>query len=165
MARAPRVTEPSWWQAPGAVERIAKLWNEVDPATGKPIHSAAKIGAKFGVTKNAFCGFMARHHVKLELAPRPKPAEFRNPRKPPPAPLALPAVAIIPPVPVPANKAYFERLAAAGRVDGCVFPIGHPGKAGFHYCDVPISRLGPYCDAHRAVAYQKPARQNAEADA
>jgi hypothetical protein len=34
----------------------------------------------------------------------------------------------------------------------CHWPIGHPGKPGFHYCGKKVSR-GPYCDEHRKIAY------------
>jgi GcrA cell cycle regulator len=35
----------------------------------------------------------------------------------------------------------------------CCWPIGEPGKAGFHFCDV-IAELGkPYCPDHAAIAY------------
>jgi GcrA cell cycle regulator len=36
----------------------------------------------------------------------------------------------------------------------CVFPIGHPNEAGFHFCGAPKrSVIMPYCDEHVKVAY------------
>ena len=36
----------------------------------------------------------------------------------------------------------------------CKFPIGDPGAEGFHFCGNPVIGNGPYCERHRAIAYQ-----------
>lgn len=40
------------------------------------------------------------------------------------------------------------------RGDGCRWPIGHPGDAGFRFCREPRQGAKPYCDRHSALAYQ-----------
>lgn len=45
----------------------------------------------------------------------------------------------------------------------CVFPIGHPGDAGFHFCgERTEGLLRPYCQQHHRVCY-RPAPVMAEA--
>ncbi len=37
----------------------------------------------------------------------------------------------------------------------CLWPIGHPGAPGFHFCGEPTSPGRVYCEAHRAAAYDR----------
>ncbi|MSP82280.1 MAG: global cell cycle regulator GcrA-like protein [Alphaproteobacteria bacterium] len=44
-----------------------------------------------------------------------------------------------------------ERLS--GR--GCVWPLGDPGDADFHYCGAKAEPSRPYCAPHCAIAYRR----------
>src|SRR5262249_61037586 len=37
-------------------------------------------------------------------------------------------------------------------VNGCRWPHGDPGRAGFHFCGA-VTEKGPYCEEHRRAAY------------
>ena len=50
------------------------------------------------------------------------------------------------------------RVRVATKPEACCWPIGEPGRHGFHYCDTPTARL--YCAEHAAIAYV-PARERA----
>ena len=54
-----------------------------------------------------------------------------------------------PPRPVPAAPRPY------GRVVTCCWPIGEPGTAEFHFCDVPSEPGRPYCEEHVKIAYVK----------
>lgn len=53
-----------------------------------------------------------------------------------------------------------QRAAAKPRVEfpragHCVFPIGHPNEADFHFCCAAVGQPGgPYCDTHHRIAYR-----------
>lgn len=46
---------------------------------------------------------------------------------------------------------------------GCMWPHGHPGEDGFHFCCARPLPGKPYCADHAAVAYIRPKDQKAEA--
>jgi hypothetical protein len=60
--------------------------------------------------------------------------------------------------PAPAPKPAVSRPTA--NFGMCCFVVASAeSKGGIRYCDEPITTRGPYCDAHRAVAYRpKPTR-------
>lgn len=131
--------------------------------------STAEIGRRLGISKNAVVGKAHR----LDLSPRPSP--IRRSDRPvgstPPAPRAIgptlaplsstPAAApVATPATVPvAAVAPPRRLAVApapvARVSACCWPVGEPGKPGFHFCDGAAVPGKPYCAEHAQLAYVK----------
>ena len=60
----------------------------------------------------------------------------------PPAPQPAP--------PAPPPSSYSQPLRRDGR--GCQFPIGEPGRHGFHFCDADLDPIGgSYCEEHRKL--------------
>jgi GcrA cell cycle regulator len=94
--------------------------------------STAEIGRRLGLTKNAVVGKAHR----LCLPPRPSPVKFR----PAPEPEVRPTVVI--------------DFPKGGT--GCLWPHGHPGEKGFHFCGDRQLTGKPYCAEHAAIAYVKP---------
>jgi GcrA cell cycle regulator len=145
-----------------AIERLKALWTEG--------HSTAEIGRRMGISKNAVVGKAHR----LNLSARPSP--IRRDATPRPAPAARPArpalvpmqrlVAVSPPRPAPAPApapvaaAPVVRSFPAARsrigARSCCWPLGEPGKPGFHFCGADPMAGKPYCTEHAAVAYVKP---------
>lgn len=41
----------------------------------------------------------------------------------------------------------------------CIFPVGHPGEADFHFCGAEAKPLSPYCSAHHKLTYHHPAAE------
>ncbi|GAB0118247.1 GcrA family cell cycle regulator [Acidisoma sp. 7E03] len=133
--------------------------------------STAEIGRRLGISKNAVVGKAHR----LDLAPRPSPIRRseRPAGSPAPAPRAVgPTLTPLPsspaPVqasapsasPVPRVAAPPRRLAAVApapvqRVSACCWPMGEPGKPGFHFCDGAAVPGKPYCAEHAQLAYVK----------
>ena len=144
-------------------------------------HSTAEIGRRMDTTKNAVVGKAHR----LQLPARPSPIRAASPDRaertprvkpsppalasllpaaPPPltdpsqvaeaAPTALPS-----PVPTPTPEPPPTRpvcSVTARRASTCQWPIGKPGKAGFHLCgDEPVPSK-PYCPSHCGRAYVRP---------
>lgn len=137
--------------------------------------STAEIGRRLGISKNAVVGKAHR----LDLSPRPSP--IRRTDRPQGAPAPAPRVtgptlaplpsgpqlvtpaAVIPPATVatPSVKAAPPRRLAAvapapvARVSACCWPVGEPGKPGFHFCDSAAVAGKPYCAEHAQLAYVK----------
>lgn len=88
--------------------------------------------------------------------PPPRQAVLARPIAVPPA-LARPVIqstrAAAPPPPLPRPVPAAPR--PYGRVVTCCWPIGEPGTAEFHFCDVPSEPGRPYCEEHVKVAYVK----------
>ena len=87
------------------------------------------IGTRLGVTKNAVIGRVTRLglNVNSEAMLR-KQAETAAPTKP--------------------------RIPDFPRSGHCVFPHGHPGEDGFHWCGAEVAAPGlPYCPSCMARAY------------
>ncbi|MBV9755730.1 MAG: GcrA cell cycle regulator [Alphaproteobacteria bacterium] len=113
--------------------------------------SAAEIGRRLGVSKNAVIG--RSHRLRLPSRPSPiirngeaaKPARERlaEARTPAPAPRPAAAVSLLTPAPEPQ-----ERLRGS-----CHWPLGHPRSADFAFCGEPCSVGKPYCEAHCRRAY------------
>jgi hypothetical protein len=63
----------------------------------------------------------------------------------------------------PSDVVTVDLFPPSGR---CVFPHGHPGQDGFHFCGEPVARVGlPYCPTHIAKAYQPaPVKQRQAAE-
>lgn len=90
----------------------------------------AVIGKNLGVTKNAAIGKAHRMELKHPNSPGPR-------------------------APKPLTTA--ERLDALNPFPdpgGCVFPVGHPGEPGFHFCNSTVAIPGaPYCSRCLKRAY------------
>jgi GcrA cell cycle regulator len=136
--------------------------------------STAEIGRRLGISKNAVVGKAHR----LDLSPRPSPIRRteRPAGAPPPAPRVTgPTLAPLPSspamvtsiapspapaAPMPVKAPAPRRLAAvaaapAARVSACCWPMGEPGKPGFHFCDGAAVAGKPYCAEHAQLAYVK----------
>lgn len=132
--------------------------------------STAEIGRRLGISKNAVVGKAHR----LDLAPRPSPIRRSErpvgsaapaPRTTGPTLAPLPStptpVQAVPASPVAAGRvAPPRRLAAVApapvqRISACCWPMGEPGKPGFHFCDGAAVPGKPYCAEHAQLAYVK----------
>ncbi|MCB8873860.1 GcrA family cell cycle regulator [Acidisoma silvae] len=137
--------------------------------------STAEIGRRLGISKNAVVGKAHR----LDLSPRPSPirrtdrpqgAQAPAPRVTGPtlAPLpsgpqtiaapTAPAATTVSPVaikPVAPRRLAAVAPAAVARVSACCWPVGEPGKPGFHFCDGAAVAGKPYCAEHAQLAYVK----------
>lgn len=140
------------------IARLRALWDEG--------HSAAEIGRRMGVTKNAIIG---KSH-RLELRGRESPirrgvadaAAPRRPRPSQPAPTlpALPSAMAQPSVlarPAPVQPAAAppppprRRHGLAGQP--CCWPLGEPGTRGFRFCEGGSEQGRPYCAEHSSLAF------------
>ena len=135
------------------IATLRTLWGEG--------HSTAEIGRRMATTKNAIVGKAHR----LKLPARPSPIRVASPDRPKPASritapvLAVPSFLPTAPLPAPAPEpplVHPASPATAGRAGTCQWPIGEPGRAGFHLCgDEPVPGK-PYCPSHCGRAYVRP---------
>ena len=145
------------------VARLRALWDEG--------HSAAEIGRRLGLSKNAVIGKAHR----LQLASRPSPLRCggpggrRTPKTPVPAVMAPAGIVAAeagaaPPIapvatpradPVPPRPAVANRDTAKGTSKPCCWPIGTPGTMAFRFCDEPAFAPMPYCFEHACRAYPR----------
>ncbi len=169
-------SDPIEW-TPEVVLSLRQLWDEG--------HSAAEIGRRLGVSKNAVVGKAHR----LDLPSRPSPIRReagstpRAPRRPPVprladiVPMATPVVAParllseIRPFPqrtTPAranprerHRATFAPISPGAFGDNsCCWPIGEPGERGFRFCDSSALVGKPYCGEHEQLAYRRVSRRD-----
>ena len=109
------------------VAELIRLWE-----TGK---SASEIGRILGVSKNSVVG--KAHRLKLKSRPSPIRRDGS--------------------VPKPRSKVVRESLRTVlrrrGKGPGCLWPIGDPGEADFHFCGAEAVAGKPYCSEHCARAY------------
>ena len=103
----------SWTET--QVAELRKLWSEP--------HTAAQIGRKLGVSKNAVIGKAYR----LGLPPK-RGERQKGPR----------LVATSPALSTPRS---------------CAWPVGDPTDADFHFCGSAVVPGRPYCAEHCAIAY------------
>ncbi len=107
-------------------------------------HSASHIGKVLGVTKNAVIG--KAHRLKLPARPSPIRRTPGGPRLPKPAPVAK----RVPKIPV---RPVFRATRARHGAPACLWPIGDPSEADFHFCGGETVPGKPYCLEHCARAY------------
>ena len=143
--------EMDWTDQTIATLRI--LWGEG--------HSTAEIGRRMDTTKNAIVGKAHR----LQLPARPSPIRIASPDRPKLAPRITPPVLAVPSflptalLPAPAPEPPLVHPAApatARRAGACQWPIGEPGRAGFHLCGDEPAPSKPYCPSHCGRAYVRP---------
>jgi len=130
--------------------------------------SASQIAHRLGgVTRNAVIG--KAHRLGLEGRPSPIKGTPGAPRPRPRAAAkralaereaaAAPAIAKTPmPAEQPAASRPIAppappRQAKPGEGPACLWPLGDPGDADFHFCDALAVPGRPYCAEHCAVAY------------
>ncbi|HKY94918.1 MAG TPA: GcrA family cell cycle regulator [Kiloniellales bacterium] len=158
------------------IEQLRKLWDQG--------LSASAIGRQLGVSKNAVVG--KAHRLKLPARPSP----IRKGARPPvrrmavlPKPFAMPvrrhharpsqalaeltekaeapaAAAERPAAPPPLVQP--TRRVARG-IKACLWPIGDPGEANFHFCGAEVVPGKSYCSEHCQRAYIHKSRADSEA--
>ena len=130
------------------VATLRTLWGEG--------HSTAEIGRRMDTTKNA----IVRKAHRLKLPARPSPIRVASPDRPKLAPrITPPALALPTPLPAPAPEPPLVHPAVpapARRTGTCQWPIGEPGRAGFHLCGDEPAPSKPYCPSHCGRAYVRP---------
>ena len=140
-------------------ERVAELMRLWEAG-----RSASEIGRMLGVSKNSVVG--KAHRMKLAARPSPIKRGTGTPtRRPAVSPVSKPVVRAetqpkverVAPVaqvqPAARRPAPMVRRAAAGKGPNCLWPIGDPGDADFHFCGAPAVPGKPYCAEHCARAY------------
>jgi GcrA cell cycle regulator len=85
---------------------------------------ASEIGRRLAVTKNAVIGKAFRLQLRK-----------RRPSSPPPSQEQI--------------LVRLERLSTGM----CSWPLGEPGREGFHFCAAPSVPGKPYCPTHCRIAY------------
>ncbi len=125
------------------VAELIRLWE-----TGK---SASEIGRILGVSKNSVVG--KAHRLKLKSRPSPirRDGSVPKPRS------KVVRESLRTPTPTPVAPKPVERprpvLRRRGKGPGCLWPIGDPGEADFHFCGAEAVAGKPYCSEHCARAY------------
>ncbi|WP_420349189.1 GcrA family cell cycle regulator [Pelagibius sp.] len=140
-------------------ERVAELMRLWEAG-----RSASEIGRLLGVSKNSVVG--KAHRMKLAARPSPiKRGGSATSRRAavPAAPKPAVRVATQPkierpvsaPAPAPAEVRRQAPIArrTGGKGPNCLWPIGDPGDADFHFCGAPAVPGKPYCAEHCARAY------------
>jgi GcrA cell cycle regulator len=143
------------------VEELRRLWGQGQTAS----RIADLLG---GVTRNAVIG--KAHRLGLRGRPSPirrddsAPARSAGPRIVPaaqPVKAELPAVEVsreVPrsstPITQPAPTSQ-SKVAGAGGMRGCSWPMGDPKQPGFHFCGAEAVPGRPYCTTHCGMAYQR----------
>jgi len=106
-------------------------------------HTVSCIGNALGVSKNTVIGKAHR----LKLPSRPSPIRLStSPRKPKPAPMAKRVIKVKP-------KPILRTARPRNGAPACLWPIGDPGEADFHFCGAETVPSKPYCPEHCARAY------------
>ncbi len=132
-------------------------WTEAQIADLKRLwtagHSTSQIGTVLGVSKNAVIG--KAHRIKLP--PRPSPIRHSSePKKPKPAPFPKR-------VPKIQRRLIFKPTRPRNGAPSCLWPIGDPGDADFHFCGGETVTGRPYCPEHCARAYLPRTRDKSQA--
>lgn len=146
------------------VETLKKLWLDG--------MSASQVAQQLGyVSRNAVIGKLTRLGISGRGRPS-QPTRFAKAPKPvaviarPSAPRRIAAPPTIPdPQSRPARISVDVTPTATVmtiQAHGCRWPIGDPREDGFGFCGRSQAAAGPYCDAHRALAWT-PAKRTGNA--
>jgi GcrA cell cycle regulator len=139
------------------VAELSRLWESG--------YSASAIGKLLGVSKNAVVG--KAHRMRLSSRPSPIKREQRAPRRQPvmmpdkPKPVEKIEEDIKAIVPLPPPRPLNTRRDGKG--PKCLWPLGDPGDADFHFCGAPAVHGKPYCESHCARAYITKTKNDSEA--
>ena len=128
----------STW-TPERIEEVTRLWGEG--------LTTAEIGKIVGVSKNAVVGKAHR----LGLPSRPSPIRRSRSNS-----ATVKARTQIKP-----QEKIVQKVAISTSGASCMWPHGHPGEPGFHFCGSPSIVNKSYCPKHYQMAYL-PARPRAE---
>ncbi|MDR3498831.1 MAG: GcrA family cell cycle regulator [Parvibaculum sp.] len=144
------------------VEMLKKLWGDGLSAS----QVAKQLG---GVTRNAVIGKVHRLGLSGRATPsrpaRPRPQTTRTLMRGRPDPLVAErheaARAEVEAVRAEAVRPEAQMLEPAERATvltltehTCKWPIGDPGRPGFHFCGRGADSNAPYCTEHARLAYQ-----------
>ncbi len=121
-------------------------------------YSASAIGRMLGVSKNAVVG--KAHRMRLQGRPSPIRRDQRAPARRR-VPMPSQPMDRRPAAPVPPPRWTVRRREAGG--PACLWPLGDPGEADFHFCGAPAVEGKPYCPEHCARAYITRSRGDDEA--
>lgn len=152
------------------ITELTRLWNDG--------LSTAEIGKLLGISKNAVVG--KAHRLRLASRPSPirrmaiRPSTPRVPRETRMAAMpSLPQTAAMNPTkPMISAPAAPAPQPVRARVETpmlqlsnqrCMWPVGHPGDADFHFCGERALVGKPYCATHCSVAYVKAKPKTGEA--
>ena len=133
------------------VAELTKLWDSG--------YSASVIGRMLGMSKNAVVG--KAHRLRLASRPSPIRRERRTPTRRRVPLLTKPTELRPTPAPPPPEPRYVVRKD--GKAAACLWPIGEPGDADFHFCGSAAVDGKPYCPEHCARAYITRTRGEEEA--
>jgi len=128
------------------IRELRRLWDAG--------YSASAIGKQIGITKNAVIGKAHR----LGLKSRPSPIKRGVTKS-----VIAPVVRKAPPVETPPMPALRPAPRKTANGPSCLWPIGDPGAADFHFCGEPSIDGKPYCSEHCAKAYITRSRSESEA--
>lgn len=130
------------------IETLRSLW--MQGLTASQI--AERLG---GVSRNAVIG--KAHRLGLSARPSPIKREtartFPLHRAPSVPAAAAPAVAPAAPPQPPVQRPAAPPQAGGSKT--CMWPVGDPKQADFHFCGAPAEPGRPYCSQHCAAAYHK----------
>ncbi len=143
------------------VEELRRLWGQGQTAS----RIADLLG---GVTRNAVIG--KAHRLGLRGRPSPirrdetgavaRPAPVPRVSVPAPQPVKaaeLPPVEVTRSAPLSPAASTQSKVASAGGMRSCSWPMGDPKQAGFHFCGDEAVAGRPYCATHCGMAYQRKA--------
>ena len=119
--------------------------------------SGSEIGEALGRPRNSVIGRCNRQGIKLRG--RKVANKGGRPRKAisPPKPLAQPAAPIVSPQPRPPQPESPRMITLMQLTrSSCRWPFNDPKKPDFRYCGLSQHGDSPYCEAHQALAYNRP---------
>lgn len=146
--------ESPWTDA--TITKLRQLWSEG--------HSAAEIGRRLNVSKNAALGKVHR----LDLPARPSPircSEWERKQRTerrrqnivsanlPTLPSLRATISVPHCTPTQTLPSPTGKSGATFRIDRCCWPIGDPGSTSFQFCELPALPGKPYCQEHANRAY------------
>jgi GcrA cell cycle regulator len=149
--------DPSFPISPRETDGTTMAWTETQIADLKRLwtagRSTSQIGTALGVSKNAVIGKAHRLNLPARTSPIRRSSEPKHPKR------AL----------MPRHKPHHHRrlfIQPGPQRHGspsCLWPMGDPGNADFHFCGDQTVPGRPYCAEHCARAYLPRNRDQSEA--